>query len=147
MSRPSPFRIHAALFGVAVLFSANYVILKLAMRQFAPLSFAGQERTTTTRLFGIALAAVGALLVVGGEGLHGSTRSLLGVLMLFVNCLSYALYLVMTKPILARLGAQRVVTLLFAYGAVLMLPVSGWSLLHEHWRNDGAYTSPHQHLF
>jgi drug/metabolite transporter (DMT)-like permease len=208
LPRPSPFRIHAALFAVAFLFSANYVILKLAFREFSPMTFAwlrtagaallllaiaprnveplaradrwrialyamlgivingalflaglnfttvqvaavlittipvfalvaaigfGQERTTAKKIVGIALAGAGALLVVGGEGFTGTTRSLFGALMIVINCLSYALYLVGSKPLLARLGARRVVTLLFAYGAVLMLPVSGWWLVHENW--------------
>jgi drug/metabolite transporter (DMT)-like permease len=207
LPRPSPLRIHAALFVVALLFSANYVLLKLAMREFSPLSFSwlrtagsavlllaflpkaeplvpedrwriagysllgivlngalflaglnfttvqvaavlittipvfalvaaivlGQERTTAFKVAGIALSCAGALFVVGGESFHGTTRSLLGALMLIANCLSYALYLVLSKPMLSRLGARRVVTLLFAYGAVLMLPISAWSLWHEHW--------------
>lgn len=201
-------RIHAALFAVAFLFSANYVILKLAFREFTPLTFSwlrtagaaaillaiaprnepplaradharialysllgivingalflaglnfttvqvaavlittipvfamvaaillGQERTTITRMTGIALAGAGALLVVGGESFSGTSHSLLGAVMLVLNCLSYALYLVMSKPAFARFGARRVVTLLFAYGTVLMLPVSGWWLWHERW--------------
>jgi len=40
-SAPStPFKVHGALFTVAVLFSANYIISKFGMRAFAPLSFA-----------------------------------------------------------------------------------------------------------
>ena len=208
MSRPSPLRIHAALFAVAFLFSANYVILKLAFREFSPMTFAwlrtagaaalllltlprpvaplaradhwrialysmlgivingalfllglnfttvqvaavlittipvfalvaaiayGKERTTSTKIAGIALAFVGALLVVGGEGFTGNTRSLFGALMIVINCLSYALYLVLSKPLLARFGTRRVVTLLFAYGSVLMLPFAAWWLVHENW--------------
>src|SRR5256714_1685498 len=37
---PSALRVHAALTTVAVLFSANYIISKLAMRAFHPLVFA-----------------------------------------------------------------------------------------------------------
>jgi drug/metabolite transporter (DMT)-like permease len=36
----SELRLHAALFTVALLFSANYVISKLGMREFSPLAFA-----------------------------------------------------------------------------------------------------------
>ena len=46
----SPLRVHAALFTVALLFSANYIVSKLGMREFAPLSFAW------LRVFGSALA-------------------------------------------------------------------------------------------
>ena len=93
----------------------------------------GQERTTVTRMAGIAMAGGGALLVVGGETFHGTSHSVLGAVMLILNCLAYALYLVLSKPTFARLGARRVVTWLFAYGAVIMLPASAWWLWHEQW--------------
>lgn len=207
-STPSRFRLHLALFSVALFFSLNYLISKLGMRQFAPLSFAwlrvagsaiilhfvaraegaelapedrrpmllfsllavvinqsmflgglslttvpvaailittipvfalgvaivlGRERMTAPKAIGIALGCAGALLVVGGESLHASWRSFAGAAMIVVNCLSYATYLVVSKPIMSRLSARTVVARMFAYGAVLMLPVSAWSLAHEQW--------------
>lgn len=207
---PPPVRVHAALFTVALLFSGNYIISKLGMREFAPLTFAwlrvagsaivlsllarhdpapplpredalrvagysilgvvinqamflgglsltsvqvsailittipvfaagaaivlGRERASTRRFVGIALAMAGALLVVGGESLGGSFRSMAGALMIVVNCFSFALYLVISKPAMARLSARRVVARMFAVGTVLMLPISGWSLWRENWR-------------
>lgn len=208
MRHASPLRIHGALLLVALLFSANYILLKLAMREFSPLTFAwlrtagaaillwpfarggadplsrrdwwnivlyamlgivingtlflaglnfttvqvaavlittipvfalvaaivlGYERSTATKIAGIALACAGALLVVGGEGFSGSVRSLAGAVMIVVNCLSYALYLVLSKPMVGRIGARRLVALLFGAGALLMLPIAGWSLWREKW--------------
>jgi drug/metabolite transporter (DMT)-like permease len=202
---PSPLRLHGALFTVAFLFSANYVISKLGMREFAPLTFAwlrvagaamamryiarheapippgdarrvagyavlgvvinqtlflsglafttvhaaailittipvfalvaaivlGQERASTARVAGIALACAGALLVVGGEGLTGSWRSVAGAVMIVANCLSFSLYLVLSKPAMARLSARAVVARMFTVGTVLMLPIAAYSLWTE----------------
>jgi drug/metabolite transporter (DMT)-like permease len=204
---PSPLRLHGALFTVALLFSVNYVISKLGMREFAPLTFAwlrvagaamamqviarnepaipredarrvagyavlgvvlnqtlflsglaftsvhaaailittipvfalgaaivlGLERPSATRIAGIAIAGAGALLVVGGEGLTGSWRSVAGAAMIVANCLSFALYLVVSKPAMARLSARAVVTRMFTLGTVLMLPISAYALWHERW--------------
>ena len=207
-------RVHAALFTVAFLFSANYLISKLGMREFSPLSFAwlrvfgsaillwlvargeslpresakrvtlfailgvvinqtmflsglafttiqtaailitsipvfaagaaiamGRERATATRIGGIALACAGALLVVGGEGFHGTARSMIGALMILINCLSYALYLVLSKPDMAHLSPRAVVARMFSVGAVLMLPISAVPLWREHWSalSSGAW--------
>jgi hypothetical protein len=44
--------------------------------------------------------------------------------MIVINCLSYALYLVLSKPSMARLSAKRVVARMFAVGTVVMLPIS-----------------------
>src|SRR6476469_2557693 len=37
---PHPFKVHAAMFAVASLFSINYIISKVGRRSFEPLSFA-----------------------------------------------------------------------------------------------------------
>ncbi|HUR82924.1 MAG TPA: DMT family transporter [Thermoanaerobaculia bacterium] len=197
---------HAALFTVALLFSLNYIISKLGMREFAPLTFAwlrvagaaillalfargeklpredarrlvlfavlgvainqtlflsglafttvqvaailitsipvftlgaaivmGNERANATRVSGIVLACAGALLVVGGEGFHGTARSMLGAAMILVNCLSYALYLVVSKPHMARLSARAVVSRMFSVATLLMLPVAAPALWKEEW--------------
>jgi len=84
-------------------------------------------------LGGIALAGVGALLIIGVEGISGSTRSLLGALMITCNCMAFALYLVLSKPLMAYLPARAVVARMFAVGVVLMLPLAAYPLLTEHW--------------
>jgi drug/metabolite transporter (DMT)-like permease len=204
-------RVHAALLSVALLFSANYVIAKLGMRELSPMAFAwlriagaaillgiierhdpaprlpreefwrvtgfailavvvnaplflaglaltsvpvaailittipvfalaaaialGRERATATRIGGISLAGAGAVLVVGGESFTGTWRSLAGVLMILANCLSYALYLVVSKPAMTRLSARRVVARMFAIGTVVLLPISAYWLMHQDWRS------------
>jgi drug/metabolite transporter (DMT)-like permease len=205
----SSLAVHAALLTVAILFSANYIISKLAMRAFAPLTFAylrvagsaivlnavirerdpapltrrdrwelvafaalaivinqtfflaglsltdahvaailittlpvfvlaasivlKRERGSAAKIGGIALAAAGALLVVGGEGFAGATKSLVGDLLIVGNSLAYGLYIVLSKPMMARHSARRVIARMFAIAAALMLPVAAWSLLHQPW--------------
>jgi drug/metabolite transporter (DMT)-like permease len=94
----------------------------------------GRERATAAKIGGIVLAAAGALLVVWGEGIEGSTRSLLGALMIIGNSLSYSFYLVMSKPLMTTYSARAVLSRMFAIATVLMLPISAWSLAHERWR-------------
>ena len=94
----------------------------------------GRERATTAKIGGIALAAAGALVVVGGEGwLSGTTKSLIGDLFIIGNSLSYAMYLVLSKPAMARLSARRVIARMFAVAAVVMLPIAAWPMMHEQW--------------
>ena len=207
---PSQLRIHATMLGVAILFTANYLVSKVAMREIAPLAFAwvrvagaaiilwllarhegaapfsrrdarcivgysilavvlnqslflsglslstvqvaailvtsipvfavgaaialGRERASAARIGGIALACAGALLVVGREGLAGTRGSLLGALMIIANCLAYAMYLVLSKPDMARLSPKSVVARMFVVGTVLLLPISATSLARQEWR-------------
>lgn len=94
---------------------------------------AGRERASARRIGGIALGAAGALLVVGGESLHGTRSSSIGALLVVLNCLSYSLYLVWSKPYMARLSARVVVARMFLVGGVLMLPVAALSLSRQRW--------------
>jgi drug/metabolite transporter (DMT)-like permease len=212
----SKLKVHGALITVALLFTANYIIAKLGMREFSPLSFAwlrvagsavilwfvarrdplpreerrlvllfsilavvinqslflsglafttvqvaailitsipvfalglaialGRERASATRIGGIALAGAGALLVVGGEGLSGTARSLLGAAMILVNCFAYALYLVISKPHMTRLSPRSVVARMFAVGTVLLLPICAVPLWRENWSSisSGAWVA------
>ena len=194
------------MFSVALLFSSNYIISKVVMREMQPLTFAwlrvagstvllwllargeslprelrrrivlyavlavvinqtmflsglafttvqvaailitsipvfaagaaiamGRERASASRLGGIALACAGALLVVGGEGFHGTGRSLIGAVMILVNCCGYALYLVLSKPDMERVSARVLVARMFAIGTVLMLPIAAVPLWRERW--------------
>jgi drug/metabolite transporter (DMT)-like permease len=204
--RHSSLRVHTALFSVALLFSANYIVSKLGMRELSPMVFAwmrivgaaivlafiarnepplskedarrvagfailgvvinaplfliglsmtsvhvaailittipvfalaaaivaGRETASFHRVGGIALACVGALLVIGGESLVGTWRSVLGAVLLIINCLSYALYLVVSKPAMARLSARRVVARMFAVGSVVLAPIAAIPM----WRQD-----------
>ena len=203
------FRIHAALTLVAILFSSNYIISKLAMNSFSPMTFAylrvlgaaivlnailsdkgapplsrdqmvrltvyailgvalnqtlflaglaltsahvaailitsipifalaaamimGRERGSPVKIGGIVLAAAGALLVIGAEGFEGAFRSLLGDLLILANSLSFALYLVLSKPMMAHLSARRVIGRMFAIAAIVMVPFAAWPMANQRW--------------
>ncbi|MGH9421042.1 MAG: DMT family transporter, partial [Thermoanaerobaculia bacterium] len=93
----------------------------------------GRERATVTRIGGIALAAAGVLLVVGGEGFTGTRKSLIGDLLIIGNSFSYALYLVLSKPAMARLSARRVIARMFAVASVVMIPIVAWPMRMQQW--------------
>lgn len=93
----------------------------------------GREQATAAKVGGIALAAAGALLVVGVEGFEGSLRTLAGALMLLTNSLSYALYLVLSKPMMARVSARRALARMFAWATLLLVPVAIVPMLREPW--------------
>lgn len=204
--------VHAALLGVALLFSINYILAKIALRHFDPLAFAyvrvigsallllivsrrshlphalprekfdtlrifgfaalgvvinqtlfvaglaltsahtaailitmipvftllaavaaGRERLAASRIAGIAIAGSGALLIVGLEGAFGDGESLLGDVLILVNCLSYALYLVFSKPMTARIPPIRFMTQIFVAGSLLMTPVAAIAVVRQSW--------------
>ena len=208
MVRVSAARVHAALFTVAALFSLNYIVSKLGMRAFTPVTFAylrivgsallihvvvprdrtalsrsdnwqlagfallaivlnqtlflaglalttahiaailittipvfvlaaaislGRERATAMKVGGILLAAAGALLVIRGEHAQGARSAAIGAILITMNCLCYALYLVLSKPMMARVSARRVISRMFDIAAVLMIPIAIVPLMRQRW--------------
>ncbi len=122
--------------GGLALTSAHVAVIIMTVIPIFALAAAiilGRERATASKIGGIALAFGGALTIVVGEGVEGATKSLAGDLMLFGNAVAYALYLVLSKRDMRRLGPQRVIARMFAAGAVLMIPIAAVPLVRERW--------------
>jgi drug/metabolite transporter (DMT)-like permease len=81
-----------------------------------------QERATAARWTGIAVAGGGALLLVG-VGLHEG--SALGNLLALLNVTAYSIYMVISRGLLTRYQALTVITWVFSFGLVGMIP---WGL-------------------
>jgi len=74
-------------------------------------AFAGQERLTVRRVGGVALALAGVLPLLLGRGQVGLFgEHALGNLMMAANCLCFAVYLVLSRPIASRVPALVLVT-------------------------------------
>ena len=131
-----PRLIACGLFGVAInqlfffhglnLSSAfnSGIIMALNPIMVAVLSFfLLKERVTLLRTFGIALGATGAILLTL-KGATGKGDSSLGDLFLFINSLSYAIYLVIVKPLMQRYKPITVITWVFTFGLgfVILFP-------------------------
>lgn len=121
----------AFILGLSLTSAANAAILMPTIPVFAT-GFAllmRIERPSMARLGGVACAAAGALVLVGTRPPAAGAGFYLGNALLLLNCLSYALYLVLQKPLLGRLGPLTVVGSAFAAGGAGILAVSIPSLL------------------
>ena len=82
--------------------------------------FLVQEKIGLTKLFGIGIGASGAiLLTVTGKTTTG--ESSLGDIYLFLNAISYAIYLVLAKPLMKKYSPFTTITYFFTFGFVLVL--------------------------
>lgn len=112
--------------GLARSTATNASIILVSIPLFA-LAFAvvlGRERLSPTTVLGIAIGLSGAvLLIVPRGGVDVSARAAAGNLLLLLGGTSYALYLVLTRPILTRHDPVRIVTWVFAFAAVTVLPI------------------------
>jgi drug/metabolite transporter (DMT)-like permease len=82
-----------------------------------------KEKITTIKVLGIILGAAGALLVILSAG-SGDFKSstMLGNFLIFINALSWALYLVLIKPLMEKYDSMTIMKWVFFFGLILIFP-------------------------
>lgn len=100
----------------------------------------GQERITPTNWVGIAAAMGGcALVILGGAGAeHVPETRVLGDLIMLLSALGYATFMVVSKPLMARYGALKVVTFAYLFGLLIVVPFGAQEALAADWASLGA---------
>lgn len=86
-----------------------------------------KEGITGRRALGVALGFIGAaalILMTGKTGVGGA--SVMGDLMIFINSLSYGIYLVIVKPLMQKYRPLTVISWVFLFGLIYVIPF-GWS--------------------
>lgn len=94
-----------------------------------------KERATRGRLLGVGLAVSGALVMLNPARLSFNADLLLGNLLIISNCLAYALYLVLQRPLLERLPPLTVTAWAFVFGGLVVAAVGGPDLARVSWAN------------
>ena len=84
-----------------------------------------KEHLTVLKLTGIALGSVGAAWLILKNGtISFSSGTFLGNLFVLINASSYALFLVLVKPLMQKYSALTVMKWVFAFGLIYVVPVS-----------------------
>ncbi|MEY4350388.1 MAG: hypothetical protein RL078_435 [Bacteroidota bacterium] len=123
----------AGLFGVAVnqlfffhglnlssAFNAGIIMALNPMMVVVLSAFLMKEKLSFQGYTGIVIGAIGAVLLTLSSGkLPGASP--IGDLYLLINALSYALYLVLSKPLLQKYSPIQVITYVFSIGLILLL--------------------------
>lgn len=79
-----------------------------------------KEKITLQKVIGIGLGATGAILLTLAGG-TSKGDSMLGDFFLFINAASYAVYLVIAKPLMQKYKPLTVITYTFTFGAIFIL--------------------------
>jgi drug/metabolite transporter (DMT)-like permease len=112
--------------GLKLTTATNAAILMPSLPVFALAAAAllGIERIGPRRVLGILLSIAGALVVVNPFRFSGGHQAALGNLLILGNCLCYALFLVLQRPILGRLPWRTVIAWAFLLGSLGTLVVA-----------------------
>ena len=89
---------------------------------------AGKEVASPLKWTGIALAGSGALLLVGAGASGGSVT---GNVLILVNMVAYSSYLVAARDLLKRYHPLTVITWIFIFGVVGLLPFGVFGVIHQ----------------
>ncbi len=84
----------------------------------------GREALTGRALAGTILAGAGALVLLNAEKFDWGSRYFRGNLLILANSLSYSLYLVLARPLLARYRPLTFTSAIFRYGSLPIVAVS-----------------------
>ena len=107
--------------------NAGLIMVVIPVATVAISALLGQERASGRQLCGIALSIVGVswLFLKRGASLGVDTRS--GDLLMVINAVSYSAYLVLARPMTARLPQLVVISWVFFFGALLS-PLIAWDV-------------------
>jgi drug/metabolite transporter (DMT)-like permease len=126
---------HARLAGLSIIgVAANQTLFLMGLRWTTPFSVSllgatipvfaaglavifGKEKLSWRTVAGLALALLGVLSLIGNGSLDR------GAILVALNSLSYAAYVVLSRDVVVRVGALRTVAWLFTYGALLFAPL------------------------
>ncbi|HYV94825.1 MAG TPA: DMT family transporter [Chitinophagales bacterium] len=89
------------------------------------------EKITWLKILGVISGAVGAVLVIlSGEEITLHSGQTLGDIFILLNATSYAVYLVIVKPLMNKYHPVTVISWVFLFGWIFVMPV-GWKEFHS----------------
>ncbi|MFH0867036.1 MAG: DMT family transporter [Bacteroidota bacterium] len=100
-----------------------------------------RERMNLLKISGILLGAGGALItILYGKDLAAGSDPLKGNILLFINAMSYGIYLVLVKPLMQKYNPFTVMKWTFLFGFLFILPFSFHALETVQWNDFTGYT-------
>jgi drug/metabolite transporter (DMT)-like permease len=113
--------------------NASLSILLLPALTLVIAGVAGLERANGMRWLGVALAFVGAGLLLHLERFDLGDRAIVGNLMLIGNIASYAVFIVLARPMVARLGTLSTIAWVFLFGTLEAAPFTVEPVMATSW--------------
>jgi drug/metabolite transporter (DMT)-like permease len=78
--------------------------------------FSGHEQLTWQKISGMVLGTAGAFIIISGRGLNFSSKTALGDFFILLNASSYAIYLVIVRPLMKKYHPMTIIKWVFLFG-------------------------------
>jgi drug/metabolite transporter (DMT)-like permease len=82
-----------------------------------------KEKITTQKILGLLIGGIGAFLLIGYSKKVDGNSSILGNVLVFINAISYAFYLVYVKPLMKKYKPITVISWAFLFGFIFIIPI------------------------
>lgn len=93
-----------------------------------------KERITLLKVGGLTLAISGAIILLLFKGnFEVGSDTIAGDLMTLVNSISWAVFVVLVKPIMMKYNTVTAMRWIFLFGAIYIVPIGITDVLHTHW--------------
>jgi drug/metabolite transporter (DMT)-like permease len=126
--------------GVSLTTSIHSALLSLATPIFITLIAAWllREGFTLLKFTGLVLGIGGAaMLILLKDNSHTGNDILLGDIMVIINAISYAFYLVLVRPLMKTYSGIQVLRWIFTFGSLVILPFGMQEFLSTNWQLFG----------
>lgn len=93
-----------------------------------------KEKITIPKASGLFFALGGAYIILRFRGnFEVGSDTIMGDLMTLINSASWAIFVVMSKPLYAKYNTVTVMKWMFLIGSFYVLPIGGYDLFHTNW--------------
>ena len=90
-----------------------------------------KEKIKSRKIFGILLGLLGTgFLILYGKSIGNATNASLGNFLVFINAVSYAIYLIVVKKLMDKYNAFTFVKWIYTFGLLMVFPF-GWNEYQE----------------
>jgi len=91
------------------------------------------EPATKTKIAGVLLGSLGAVLLILRNQVTWEEGSFLGDLFVFFNATSYGIYLILVKPLMRRYRAMTIIKWVFLFGLIFIIPIGLKDTIAVNW--------------
>lgn len=116
--------------GLSLTTAVNTSLLAVTIPIFAIIVAAifRTDRLTGRKIAGVLLASCGVIYLIDPAKASFNSETTQGNILIMLNCLSYAVYIVISKKLVGHYGALRSIAWIFLIAAVINVPIGLFSL-------------------
>ncbi len=101
-----------------------------------------KESVTKLKIFGVTLGLIGALiLTIYGKSARAGDNVPLGNLFIFLNAISYSIYVILIKKLTVKYHPFTFIKWLFLFGLIVLIPFGYNELIAIEWQTFTPYTT------